>query len=217
MVGTYSYLVVALRCLCGRCPVCPCVLLPVQCAQSARCLRPCRCLLPHRFVYAVGDVVPRYVRRCCWMRAFGRCGLLCASPFLVGLTPPDSPQLRVAGPASRCALVSVRSAAVETQLNCPAGVRPCAAAGRARLLLIRLLLPGRPLRRRRSKSGVWSGAWPCRAGMCVVIGKVANGGPLPRRAAALHCSLPPHLLARLPLPRLASNVCMHTGFAVGAP
>ena len=41
-----------------------------------------------------------------------------------------------------------------------------------------------PLRRRRSKSGVWSGVRPCRGGMCAVIGRVANGGPLLRRAAA---------------------------------
>jgi len=41
-----------------------------------------------------------------------------------------------------------------------------------------------PLRRRRSKSDVWSGVLPCRGGMCAVIGRVANGGPLLRRAAA---------------------------------
>ena len=32
MVDTNSYLVVALRCLSSRCPVCPCLLLPLSCA-----------------------------------------------------------------------------------------------------------------------------------------------------------------------------------------
>ena len=147
MVGTSPYLVVSFS-VCGFVPVEAFV---GRCALAPRWLCSAfvvRFVLPPPFVLVVGDVVPRPLRRGGWLRASGRGAELSSVLPLFGLPLLASPSFGMAGRASRFVLVLVRSAAVEIQSTCPAGVCPCAAAGRARLLLIPLLSIRPPLRRR---------------------------------------------------------------------
>jgi len=225
MVGTNSYLVVALCCLSGRCPVCSWALLLLQllvppcvrraaasavCCQSLRgpcccvgLVQPVRAFVPADASYVcrlpasvlscsrlprcptvrflnLGRLYPgagkRWtapaptllwrcaVRPCVLVLGFGaRRALAPRRPRLsfavrCVLRPLASPPLGMAVCAYCWVLVSVRWAAVEIQLTCPARVRPCAAAGCARLLSTPLPSIRPPLRRRRSKPGVWGGA-----------------------------------------------------------
>ena len=147
---------------------------------------------------------------CCLFRAQSAraCALLRRLCVLLGLLCVGA--RRSVGPA-------VRAAAAGIQLTRPAGACPCAAAGCARLLLIPLLFSASPCGvGDRSRT---SGAVCYRAVVaCVLLSAGLRMGAPSCVVRPPPASLPPpHLLARLPSPRLASNVCIRTVSAVGAP
>ena len=147
---------------------------------------------------------------CCLFRAQSAraCALLRRQCVLLGLLCVGA--RRSVGPA-------VCAAAAGIQLTRPAGACPCAAAGCARLLLIPLLFSASPCGvGDRSRT---SGAVCYRAVVaCVLLSAGLRMGAPSCVVRPPPASLPPpHLLARLPSPRLASNVCIRTVSAVGAP
>ena len=147
---------------------------------------------------------------CCLFRAQSAraCALLRRQCVLLGLLCVGA--RRSVGPA-------VCAAAAGIQLTRPAGACPCAAAGCARLLLIPLLFSASPCGvGDRSRA---SGAVHDRAVVaCVLLSAGLRMGAPSCVVRPPPASLPPpHLLARLPSPRLASNVCIRTVSAVGAP
>ena len=147
---------------------------------------------------------------CCLFRAQSAraCALLRRLCVLLGLLCVGA--RRSVGPA-------VRAAAAGIQLTRPAGACPCAAAGCARLLLIPLLFSASPCGvgdRSRASGAVCDRAVVA----CVLLSAGLRMGAPSCVVRPPPASLPPpHLLARLPSPRLASNVCIRTVSAVGAP